>query len=138
MRKILLIILVVILFFLILLFLQSGHKKQILAKRINTNIEQIGKFDSLVIACDKEQISAIRLFEKEYISKYNIKKESSIEKLSNLYAGKNSYVFILSKKQIEELRKIFPRMSLIEMKEKLVFHKEQVFFITKNKCNCGK
>lgn len=105
--------------------------------RVETYLTELGNYDQIVEAIEPNENKIVDNFMKIKNSSFDIITEMSIDSLINLYRSEKSYIFFIDENQKEELRKKFPRMSLIEIKSKTFFLNDEVFYMTKNKCNCG-
>lgn len=120
---------------LILAVFRNQQIKQISIKT-DTYISTMKSFENIVIACKKSDYPSIQYFKEN--SKYSdvIICENSTKNLIDMYRSDKSFVFILGSDNLDVMRKEYPRMSLIEIEENVIFSPNKKFYISKNKCGC--
>lgn len=120
----------------VLFFNFKINEAKVLA-RVETYLTELGDYYQIVITLEPNENKIVDDLKKEKHSSFEIIEEHSVDSLINKYKSAESYIFFIDEIQKEKMREEFPRMSLIEIKSKTFFLNDEVFYITKNKCNCG-
>lgn len=131
-----------ILFFLIItsavliLAVYRNRQVKLISIKTETYISTMKNFENIVLACNKSDFPSTDYFVENSIYSDLIIYEESSKNLINMYKSDKSYIFILSSDNLDLMRKEYPRMSLIEIHENVIFSSNKKFYISKNKCDC--
>ncbi|MEA3451571.1 MAG: hypothetical protein U9Q83_06665 [Bacteroidota bacterium] len=136
MRKLTILFLLLIAFAVLILAVFRNQQIKQISIKTDTYISTMKSFENIVIACKKSDYPSIDYFTKN--SKYSdvIICEKFTKNLIDMYRSDKSFIFILSSDNLDFMRKEYPRMSLIEIEENVVFSPNKKFYISKNKCDC--